>query len=282
MTTEPNEVSKKQEMTKEDFSTLAQTSDQDSSPSSDQMSGAVPHTSTSTDHNNQEQDLNLPLTGAKRAAPLTTSSQDDDDNKCSKKKSRTLVSTAESGGKGGEDEEEAVDTATVFGYKDGDRLEVEWDIEGDGAEGTKVDTHWWGATLLPFDGRIKDQVAIRTLEYDAYPQGGFPEKSKEDVVFLDHNVLADPENMDQVLYYRRAGSEETYGIDSVEPVVNQILQNVLAKNQQAWNHLTPAQQAHIASKIAAKKQKLVDLLQQQTGLVTSQEMQAILAQTMNE
>ena len=195
------------------------------------------------------------------------------------KKSRAETSSTANGSVG---DDEGVDTAALFGYNDGDRIEVEWDIEGASEDGDQVETRWWGAALLPFDGRTKDKVAIRTLEYDAYPEGGFYEKSREDVVFLDHNVLAGPENMDQLLYYRRAGSEETYGIEAVEPVVDQILERVLAKNQEAWNHLTPAQRAQIASKIASKKEKLVGLLSQQTGVVTSEEMHVILAQTMNE
>ena len=214
------------------------------------------------------------VVGLKRSVPVKP---DEDDCIVSSKMRRTLNKATDEV----DEDNDVVDTAATFCHKDGDRIEVEWDIEGTG-EQDEVQTHWWGATLLPFDGRTKDQVAIRTLEYDAHPDGGFPEKSREDVVFLGHNTLADPENMEQVLHYRRAGSEETYGVGDVEPVVNQVLETIMSKNQDAWSKLKPAQQAQIASKIAAKKQKLVELLHQQSGLVTSQDMHAILAQTMNE
>jgi len=170
------------------------------------------------------------------------------------------------------------DLAVSLGYKDGDRFEVEWDVEDNEDD---VDTHWWGATLLPYDGRVKEQVAVRTLKYDPYPEGGFPEYSSEDVIFLSSNMLADPETRDY-LNYRKAGSEEEYELDSVECTVNSILEAALSKNKAAWNTMSAAQQADIASKIALKKQKLVSLLQEQTGVVTSQGMQAILAKTMSE
>ena len=124
----------------------------------------------------------------------------------------------------------------------GDRIEVKWDLHVDvpvdagknatGATGTddssnsshktpvkqqtvqtKTITMWWGAFLLPPDGRthvLTDDggdfgaspvptpkkpadaatVPIRTLDYDAMPHYGFPDRSLEDVVFLsDHTLL---------------------------------------------------------------------------------------------
>uniref|UniRef100_A0A7S2V7Q8 Uncharacterized protein n=1 Tax=Entomoneis paludosa TaxID=265537 RepID=A0A7S2V7Q8_9STRA len=180
---------------------------------------------------------------------------------------------------------EVLDLAVSLGYKDGDRIEVEWDVEDD----HNVATRWWGATLLPHDGRYhsdEENVAIRTLHYDPYPEGGFLESSKEDVIFLSPNLLADPTTREP-LNYRRQGSEEELVVEanesSLEGAVNAILQGALAKNQAAWNTMTPAQQAQIASKIAQKKEKLVSLLmQQETKTVTGTDMNAILAQTMSE
>ena len=129
----------------------------------------------------------------------------------------------------------------------GDRIEVKWDLHvdvpvdagGNDAAGTddgnsnnhnshktpikqqqeqqtvqtKTITMWWGAFLLPPDGRthiLTDDggdfgkspiptpkkpadaatVPIRTLDYDAMSHYGFPDRSLEDVVFLsDHTLL---------------------------------------------------------------------------------------------
>ena len=124
----------------------------------------------------------------------------------------------------------------------GDRIEVKWDLHvdvpvdagsndatgtDDGSSSTnnshktpvkqtvqtKTITLWWGAFLLPPDGRthlLTDDggdfgsspvpapkkpadaatVPVRTLDYDAMPHYGFPDRSLEDVVFLsDHTLL---------------------------------------------------------------------------------------------
>ena len=126
----------------------------------------------------------------------------------------------------------------------GDRIEVKWDlhvdvpVEAGGSSSsssnnnnsnnsqhktpvkqqeqaiqTKTITMWWGAFLLPPDGRthvLTDDggdfgaspvptpkkpadaatVPVRSLDYDAMPHYGFPDRSLEDVVFLsDHTLL---------------------------------------------------------------------------------------------
>ena len=118
----------------------------------------------------------------------------------------------------------------------GDRIEVKWDLHvdvpvdagtDDGSSNnnnshktpvkqavqTKTITLWWGAFLLPPDGRthlLTDDggdfgsspvptpkkpadaatVPVRSLDYDAMPHYGFPDRSLEDVVFLsDHTLL---------------------------------------------------------------------------------------------
>lgn len=61
-------------------------------------------------------------------------------------------------------------------------------------------TRWWGGTLLHSDGRMHTlddqgsndmvQVPIRVIDYDPYIEGGFPDRSLEDVCFLtDHSLL---------------------------------------------------------------------------------------------
>ena len=136
----------------------------------------------------------------------------------------------------------------VCTLRPGDRIEVKWDLHVDvpietaavtaagGSNGdaganashqnqmqtpakqiqmrTTTVTKWWGAVLLPPDGRthvLTDDggdfgsspppvtpkkpadaatVPVRTLDYDAFPTHGFPDRSVEDVVILsDHTLL---------------------------------------------------------------------------------------------
>jgi hypothetical protein len=96
----------------------------------------------------------------------------------------------------------------VLGLKGGDRVEVLWDISPEEEEETpasadvaaaKSETRWWGATLLPPDSPVRyytfddeegdeavdlESVPIRVLDYDPYVEGGFPDKSLNDVAFL--------------------------------------------------------------------------------------------------
>lgn len=62
------------------------------------------------------------------------------------------------------DDKQPLDLAVMFGLKEGDRLEVEWEIDH---EDGKKEVHWWGATLLKHDGRTEDTVAIRQVFFFA-------------------------------------------------------------------------------------------------------------------
>jgi hypothetical protein len=195
-------------------------------------------------------------------------------------------------------EEEVLDLALTLGLKPGDRFEVQWEITQDAGDVTgdltaaadetepETITRWWGATLLGHDGRTEDSVAVRVLDYDPFPEGGFPEGSPEDVIFMGHDVLIDP-NTNQELHYRREGEDDSsavwLGREGVEEVVNATLSNAMQKNSKSWNGLSRAQQGSIAEIIAQKKEKLVQLLLSQPNkLITTSEMQAIIAQTMQE
>jgi hypothetical protein len=185
-------------------------------------------------------------------------------------------------------DEEILDLANVLRLRSGDRLEVQWEIctndEQEDQENPVV--HWWGATLLEHDGRTEDSVAIRTLEYDAYPEGGFPEKSREDVIFMGRDVLVTFPSQQELTF--RAVSDDNselvwVGLDQVDTLVNNILTSALEKTQ--FKKLPHAQQAFLAEKIAAKKEKLVVLLQnhmQQNRLVTVQDATTLLARTMTD
>mmetsp|Transcript_27992 Transcript_27992/g.67949 ORF Transcript_27992/g.67949 Transcript_27992/m.67949 type:complete len:299 (-) Transcript_27992:4437-5333(-) len=125
------------------------------------------------------------------------------------------------------EEDKTFDTAVVIGYKAGDELEVQWELEVDvedeetGDVKVKNVTKWWKATLLPYDtknGKVVDNVAVRTLRYEAMPEFGFEEESEEDVMFLSFNTLVTPPDLkagetihlDELtkLTYRRAGRED--------------------------------------------------------------------------
>jgi hypothetical protein len=118
-----------------------------------------------------------------------------------------------------EESENIVDIAQTLDLKPGDRIEVQWDLHFDEpSTAAPVDTvsrkqtRWWGGILLHPDSRtrtlqddndhehghdqsqsqIKDEVTvpIRVIDYDPYLEGGFPERSLEDVCFLsDHSLL---------------------------------------------------------------------------------------------
>lgn len=171
--------------------------------------------------------------------------------------------------------------AAKFGFQDGDRIEVEWDLSNPGSD--DVETHWWAATLLPYDGTsVVDGVAVRHIRYDPYPQKGYLEASTEPVIFLSTNCLCDPETRTP-MNFRSEGGEEIIALDEqeLETTVNSILDRALAKNQAAWSTMSAAQQAQIASKVAAKKQKLIQLMREHKGDISTDIMKDLLAQTMS-
>lgn len=169
-----------------------------------------------------------------------------------------------------EDDEDVPDLAPILGIKVGDRLEVEWDIEDESSPEDEttpdepVKTRWWRATLLEHDGMTEDGCAIRTLEYDAWPEGGFPDKSREGVIFIGRDKLVDMETHEQMQF--RLLSEDNSSVffvrvDEVESMVNSLLEGALSKAAGSFNSLSRAQQGAIADKIASKKEKLIELLQ---------------------
>jgi hypothetical protein len=170
--------------------------------------------------------------------------------------------------------EPPLDLAETFGYKQGDRLEVLWEVEMDG-ETTKK---WWGATLDPSDGRTEDGVAIRVLHYDSFPEAGFQE-CYDDVIFMGEDLLVSPDSQTQ-LQYRRLGSTEPivwYNERDLGAQLNNILMGALSKHSESWKSLPPAQQAAIAEKIAKKKEKLLEALKAHKTIITSASVKEILS-----
>jgi hypothetical protein len=120
-----------------------------------------------TDTNSQG--ANEASAAARAAEQEANSSDDDDDDSNVKNALKRQAVTDESSSEEESDsakrprtEDEALDLAVTLGYKTGDRIEIQWELEKQG----ETDVHWWGATLLEHDGRTTDSVAIRTILYD--------------------------------------------------------------------------------------------------------------------
>ena len=219
-----------------------------------------------------------------------------------------------------------LDLAETLGLKAGTEIEVQWEIHNDRAKNNETETqpssaasasenasnststtadpsvslHWWKATLLEHDGRTTDSVAIRTLQYEARPDLGFPEPSREDVVFLGRDILvtstnsnaehwdSDPDSVNQMPYRRvdSALGDEVffYNDDQLEEQLNQLLMGAFQKNQKAWNSMPAAHQALIAEKIQTKKLELAAILraeakQNNNKVITPEAIKEILART---
>lgn len=126
-----------------------------------------------------------------------------------------------------------VDITQIVQLEPGARIEVQWDItlegeQDDKPQSTELHTHrltrWWGGTLLPkdsrthsledHDGQVQDEVTVpvRVIDYDPYFDGGFPDRSLEDVCFLsDHSLLNVSSN--SRAFWRKEG-------DNWEPPLN--------------------------------------------------------------
>uniref|UniRef100_A0A7S4AH32 Uncharacterized protein n=1 Tax=Pseudo-nitzschia australis TaxID=44445 RepID=A0A7S4AH32_9STRA len=223
---------------------------------------------------------------------------------------------------------EVLDLAETLGLKPGARIEVQWEIHNDTTEETEdendgkkittaatentatsgddaaspspnetattVSIHWWKAELLEYDGRTTDSVAVRSLLYEARPDLGFPEPSREDVVFLGKDVLVASTDVDsgdwennpdavRQMPYRRVNGEEVfyYNDDQLDEQLNDLLMGAFQKNQRAWKAMPAAQQAIIAEKIQQKKEQLKQVLQAEAKhkVITSETIKDILART---
>ena len=175
---------------------------------------------------------------------------------------------------------DVLDKAVELGFKAGDRIEVEWEIGTD----ENVTTRWWGGTLLEHDGRTAEGVAIRVIEYDPFPEGGFPERSKEDVVFVAQYILLDPVTGDE-LHFRRDGEEATVTFSDED--LDTMLMNVFHKHGDAFRKLSAAQQANVADVIVQGKERLLAAItsrwEAQPGkVITSEEVPEIMEQAFRD
>ena len=98
-------------------------------------------------------------------------------------------------------------------------------------------------------------------------------------------LLVSPDDSQTHLEYRREGGTERnekdvvwYNEGDLNEQLNGILMNALNKNKQAWNKLPPARQAALAEIIAKKKEKLMEVLKNQSAIITSESIGEILQQ----
>lgn len=128
-------------------------------------------------------------------------------------------------------EEAVVDITKDINLLPGARVEVRWDVHHEDLINSKVvlrsHTRWWGASLMPHDGRhhvlkeerneggdVMDKVTVplRVLNYDPFPSGGFDKCSLECVCFLTDHLVLNIDSSEQA-YWRKEG-------DSWNPPVN--------------------------------------------------------------
>ena len=192
-----------------------------------------------------------------------------------------------------------VDKAVEMGLKPGDRIEVQWEIgtDGDNDEDNEQEPtfRWWPATLLAHDEQSiavdeesNNAVAIRTLDYDPYPEGGFPERSQETVVFLGQGTLIDLKS-EETMVFRKEG--EHYDEDDqpvilmqendMEDYLNNMMASLIEKHSDKFRQIPAAQQAMIAERLATGKEKFIDALKQsgKGTIVTAEKVQELLAST---
>jgi len=195
-----------------------------------------------------------------------------------------------------------VDIGESLNLKPGSRLQVQWDLHFDSDEAVETkQTRWWGGTLLQPDGRTHELqdgedrvvVPIRVIDYDPYVEGGFPDRSLEDVCFLSHHSLLNVAS-DSRAYWRREddawepsedideeerkimsteehGSDDDISVsstskeDALVVILDAVLQNALQKAGivEKMKKLDAFQQRLMAEKISRAKQKLTDKLLEQ-------------------
>lgn len=179
------------------------------------------------------------------------------------------------------EEEEVLDVCVKLGLKGGERLEVEWQLEEPASEANggkpQMVNKWWGCRLMPHNGKTEDGVAVRQLEYDPYPEGGFPDSSVEDAIFLSHDILISPESHAE-FRFRPEGVVQFNNEEETREAINGILMSTLNKHSEAWKNLDRAAQARIADGIAQKKEQLVEAIMNhsKSAVIGGEDMKEIL------
>ena len=184
------------------------------------------------------------------------------------------------------DKDDILDYARCLELVPGNRLKVQWEIEKENGESL---THWWGATLMEYDGRSHDGVAIRTLEYDEYAEGGFPEKSKEDVIFIADDTLVNFPSEEELSFKLLADDDSEVLLcsssEQVERIVDDMLASALNKLSAQFNALPRSRQLAIADTVTSKKAKLLGLIRDHLStnrVLTEQNVRDLMAQTVSD
>lgn len=268
------------------------------------MSHPISNSNNSCDKSVSEETTRQSASTTKRSSDAldtsTNVSQASDNVSITNKRSRNASNSKKN-------DENVFDGAYVYGLNAGDRLTVKWEIvENEGTTNERTVEHWWGATLLEYDGRtyIEDDecnddeeddknngpVAVHVLEYDEYPEGGFPDKSREEVVFASAFELVDMKSQD-MLPYKREGDDGMIAVfdsnNGFEEMVNTVLTNAMKKSFPNFESLPAAIQLQVAEKIAAKKKKLVELMEEffrKSGkrIGTPKDMKDLIEKTMQD
>jgi len=247
----------------------AKISDENQDPTT---SAATATTTATTDAAATSSDIPTAVSKEENASlDATTSAANNDNN------------NNDNNNEGTANEEGVLDICNQIGLKAGHRLEVEWQLEETPEEGgePKLVTRWWGCTLQPYDGRTNEGVAVRVLDYDPYPAGGFPERSLEEVIFLSHDLCISPENHAE-FKFRPEGVVTVENEEEARTIVNTIISGTMEKHSHLWRNLTPAQQATIAAQVAAKKERLVEAImsRSRSTVIGEESMREILQEVM--
>lgn len=195
---------------------------------------------------------------------------------------------------------------------------------------SRTTMRWWGATLLLHDGRshvLSDEdgghngasvsAALRVLDYDPYPEGGFPDRSLEEVVLLSDRSILNVSTGTRAHWRREGdkwepGPKEVIDEDGLNPavdhdegegetiplpnpaenlrtIVDNILQSTLMKSSNAarMNAMTAAQRAALADKVSRGKevllQKMIALTESDPGgVITGEHVQRCMAEMVQE
>mmetsp|Transcript_40040 Transcript_40040/g.48800 ORF Transcript_40040/g.48800 Transcript_40040/m.48800 type:complete len:328 (+) Transcript_40040:181-1164(+) len=205
-----------------------------------------------------------------------------------------------------EDDELMVDVCEAIGLKANTRIEVKWDLIMEESNALETETRWWGAKLLPHDGRMHTlsevdglgddtvTVPLRVLDYDPYVAGGFTERSTAEVAFLNNHLLFEIAT-ETHLSFRAEGSDwevdENAEADDdtvisassdggkeegLRSMIEAILQSAFVASgcSNKMETLSAAQQCFMAEKIRVTKESLINKMmkrinEEDAGVITA-------------
>jgi len=281
-------------------------------------------TKSNDDNSSPEKPLSESEISLSQKRPSTSSPTETNEKSTTKKQQINpppSSSTTQAQNQAKPDESSIVDIAQAISLEPGSRIEVQWDLHFDTVvEDTEEQTdqeaadpdpkndtkqtRWWGGTLLHADTRVhtlqdgRDEVTvpIRVIDYDPFIEGGFPDRSLEDVCFLtDHsllNIASDSRacwrkegdswepNTDMDEEERKIMVEGAHAVDdddisvsstskedALRVVLDAVLQSAMQKAgiMSKMMKLEASQQSIMAGKIAKAKKKLTDKLLELSG-----------------